>query len=82
MKLAHWLIAFALLEATSAHFESVRRLDGELGAPEFEYFHGGDDWDTDLCQVGSRQSPIDLPFFEEDIKSPIPRDFFSKVTSL
>ena len=49
MKLAHCLIAFALLETASAHFESVRRLDGELGAPEFEYFHGGDDWEIDLC---------------------------------
>ena len=51
MKLTLSLLAFALFETTSsAHFESIRRrLDGELDAPEFEYFHGGDDWENHLC---------------------------------
>ena len=60
------------------HF-GLRRLDGASDGTDFEYFHGGDDWEEDLCHSGRRQSPIDLPFFEGDILSPIPRDFFSKV---
>lgn len=48
--------------------------DGE----EFEYSHGGDDWHHTACKKGKRQSPIDLPFFEEDIARPIPRDYVFK----
>lgn len=46
---------------------------------EFEYHQGGDDWiHFYKCKRGRQQSPIDLPFFEEDIMSPIPRDFAAR----
>jgi len=48
--------------AVQGHFQ---RLDGEVGATEFEYWEGGHDWDDPLCHEGLRQSPIDLPFIEE-----------------
>lgn len=49
------------------------------GAEEFDYEQGGDDWDDYYyCKYGKRQSPIDFPFFEEEILSPVPKDYFTK----
>ncbi len=52
------------------------------GEHNFSYLHGGDDWNYTACRRGKRQSPIDLPFFEEDImfESPVPKDYYIKVT--
>ena len=64
------LLITAAAAAVQGH---LQRLDGEIGAPDFEYFESGDDWVDPLCHQGSRQSPIDLPFIEEDIHAIMPR---------
>ena len=50
---------------------------------EFDYTHGGEDWtEHQACSKGKRQSPIDFPFFEEDIMNPVPRDYFTRSKNL
>ena len=65
------------------------RLDEKVHDPvhehneDFVYDFGGDDWhDHQACVKGKRQSPIDLPFFEEDIMDPIPKDYFTRSSTL
>jgi len=86
LKQAALLFVAVFLAASNAHVFSLKKqapfaegsqLDGLSEPEEFEYFHGGDDWTLDVCKHGKRQSPIDLPFFEEDIVSPMPRDYFT-----